>query len=370
LGLRNLQGLASSVSTNLGGKRINRKIVVIESDDWGSIRMPSLEVCENLIKAGIPLQKSVYCSYDGLESNSDIEELSTILKRIKTRFKKDVRFTLNFVTANPDFARIKQNNFSSYFSESIIETYRKYKASDSVISMINEGVSEGIFTPQFHGREHVNVPFWMSLLMTDENFRIAFDQEVFGLSNDIFPKLNKSVQATYDTLDVDYQNNSISEGLVNFENIFGFKSKSFISNNYILSETSFGILKKNGVEVIQGMKYQKLPKTLDNQKRKLIKRSFGQIDLKSGLKFSIRNCTFEPTEIGDTVESTMQQISIAFLMRKPAIISTHRINFSSRISAANRDKNLREFEELLSRIILKWPDVQFLTSVEALNIEM
>ena len=366
--MRDLKNLASSISINLGGKRINRKIVVIESDDWGSIRMPSSEVCENLIKAGIPLKKSAYCCFDGLESDSDIKELCTILKRIKTRFNKDVRFTLNFVTANPDFARIKQNNFSTYFSESIIDTYRKYKASDSVISMINEGVSEGIFIPQFHGREHVNVPFWMSLLMIDENFRIAFDQEVFGLSNDIFPKLEKSVQATYDTLDLEYQNNSLSEGLVNFKNIFGFQSKSFISNNYILSDSSFDILKKNGVEVIQGMKYQKLPITADNRKRKLIKRSFGEIDFNSGLKFSIRNCTFEPTEIGDTVESTMKQIKIAFLMKKPAVISTHRINFSSRISVENRDKNLKEFEELLSRIILTWPDVQFMTSVEALSI--
>ncbi|MFM7683900.1 MAG: hypothetical protein ACKO7P_14335 [Bacteroidota bacterium] len=366
--MRDLKNFASSISVNLGGKRINRKIVVIESDDWGSIRMPSSEVCENLIKAGIPLKKSAYCCFDGLESNSDIEELYTILKRIKTRFNKEVRFTLNFVTANPDFARIKQNNFSTYFSESIIDTYRKYKASDSVISMINEGVSEGIFIPQFHGREHVNVPFWMSLLVKDENFRIAFDQEVFGLSNDIFPKLEKSVQATYDTLDLEYQNNSLSEGLVNFENIFGFKSKSFISNNYILSDSSFDILKKNGVEVIQGMKYQKLPIKADNRKRKLIKRSFGEIDFNSGLKFSIRNCTFEPTEIGDTVESTMKQIKIAFLMKKPAVLSTHRINFTSRISVENRDKNLKEFEELLSRIILTWPDVQFLNSVEALSI--
>lgn len=33
--------------SNLPGWRTNRKIVVIESDDWGSIRMPSLTILEN-----------------------------------------------------------------------------------------------------------------------------------------------------------------------------------------------------------------------------------------------------------------------------------------------------------------------------------
>jgi hypothetical protein len=34
---------------NLPGWCTNRKIVVIESDDWGSIRMPSLTIFENLL---------------------------------------------------------------------------------------------------------------------------------------------------------------------------------------------------------------------------------------------------------------------------------------------------------------------------------
>ena len=37
---------------NVPGWRTNRHIVVIESDDWGSIRMPSKEVYDKLLKEG------------------------------------------------------------------------------------------------------------------------------------------------------------------------------------------------------------------------------------------------------------------------------------------------------------------------------
>lgn len=40
---------------NLSGWKTNRKIIVIESDDWGSIRMPSKEVYELFLSKGFPI---------------------------------------------------------------------------------------------------------------------------------------------------------------------------------------------------------------------------------------------------------------------------------------------------------------------------
>ena len=51
---------------NLPGWRTNRKIVVIESDDWGSIQMPSKLAYSNLLKKGIGVDKSYL--YDTLDS--------------------------------------------------------------------------------------------------------------------------------------------------------------------------------------------------------------------------------------------------------------------------------------------------------------
>ncbi len=51
---------------NLLGWRTSRKIVVIESDDWGSIRMPSHDVYTKCLKEGYPVDKNAYERYDSL----------------------------------------------------------------------------------------------------------------------------------------------------------------------------------------------------------------------------------------------------------------------------------------------------------------
>lgn len=45
---------------NIPGWRTKRHIVVIESDDWGSVRMPSLEVYNQFLKEGIRVDKDIY----------------------------------------------------------------------------------------------------------------------------------------------------------------------------------------------------------------------------------------------------------------------------------------------------------------------
>ena len=51
-------------------------------------------------------------------------------------------------------------------------------------------------------------------------------------------------------------------------------------------------------------------------------------------------------------------------MGKPATISVHRLNFIGAIHKENRDKSLTLMESLLTKIMEKWPDVEFMTSVE------
>ena len=75
----NLKQIISRNLINISGFRTKRKIVVFESDDWGSIRMPSKEVFKTLSNNGIQVEKSPYCKFDGLESNLDLESLFDLL---------------------------------------------------------------------------------------------------------------------------------------------------------------------------------------------------------------------------------------------------------------------------------------------------
>ena len=84
----------------------------------------------------------------------------------------------------------------------------------------------------------------------------------------------------------------------------------------------------------------------------------------------VRNCVFEPTHKSgiDWVGYTLKQIEAAFRMNKPAIISSHRVNFCGHIDSENRKKGLNSLKELLKKIVNRYPDVEFLTSTQLASL--
>ena len=68
--------------SNLFGWRTNRKLIVIESDDWGSVYMSDKRALEEMKAKGIPLH-SHYLKNDTLESNEDMEMLMDVLRKHK-----------------------------------------------------------------------------------------------------------------------------------------------------------------------------------------------------------------------------------------------------------------------------------------------
>ena len=80
----------------------------------------------------------------------------------------------------------------------------------------------------------------------------------------------------------------------------------------------------------------------------------------------VRNVVFEPTEDRgiDWIGYTLKQIEIAFRLKRPAIISSHRVNFCGHIDPANREKGLNALKNLLQEIVKKWPDVEFMAADE------
>jgi hypothetical protein len=362
----NFKSLISSFHTNLKGKNISQKIVVIESDDWGSIRMPNKNVFNKLLNSGIPVDKSAYCKFDTLESEEDVSFLLEVLSCVKNREGQNPILTANFVVANPDFHKIKANNFQYYYNEPISETYKRLPGYEKVLDLIQQGLNQGLIKPQFHGREHVNVPLWLELLQNNKDFKLAFKLGMWGLSKDVFPLMRKSIQATYDSEDINYCNTSIKDGLVLFRELFGFHSKSFIANNYIWPSEIEQVLFEGGIRHFQGMKYQLLPLNMDGKRDKR-RTYFGQKN-KLGMTYGVRNCSFEPIELGDDPSKTLNQINMAFIFKKPAIISTHRINFSGGMCKNTRDKNLKEFKILLDHIVKRWPDVTFISSDQLFDL--
>jgi hypothetical protein len=68
------------------------------------------------------------------------------------------------------------------------------------------------------------------------------------------------------------------------------------------------------------------------------------------------------------VYDCLKEIEIAFKWHKPVTISSHRTNYIGWLNSDNRANGLQKLDELLSQIIKRWPDVEFMTSVELGNL--
>jgi hypothetical protein len=357
----------SSNLINYSGYSTNRRIIVIESDDWGSIRMPSKEVYERMLKKGIRVDLCPYNRYDSLASEEDLEALFNVLVKFNDKNGNHPIITANTVMANPDFNKIRGSKFKKYYFERFTETLSKYPKHQNSFELWSEGINEGLFHPQFHGREHVNINLWLRLLQNKhEVFEKAFDNCLWGLGPSVVKmKVKINIQATFDAIDssdIGQHKTQIIEGLNLFKDLFGFESKSFIANNFIWDSGLNESLNDNGVIYLQGMKYQLYPildKNRRDRKRHYIgdRNNFKQVYL-------VRNCSFEPTQYRnmDNVNHCLSEISNAFFWNKPAIISMHRLNFVGFINENNRTKNLKLLNSLISQILYKWPEVEFMTS--------
>ena len=366
MNLKSLKSWAGRHWHNISGWSTNRKIVVFESDDWGSIRMPSKGVYEDLLKKGIRVDKCPFSKYDSLASEEDLTALFEVLVSYKGGNGKSPVFTANAVVANPDFEKIRKSGFSEYHYELFSETLKRYPKHFSSFKLWQQGLNAGVFQPQLHGREHLNVSRWLKYLQQgSEETKLAFKNEMFGISTTISSENRESYMAALDyenDAECEFQKNSLIEAQNIFRNLFGYNSESFIATNYTWNSRHEEVLNSLGVKYFQGGRNQILP-IGDNATKKYIKHFLGQKN-NFDQYYLVRNGYFEPTTNPekDTVSECLKQIHTAFLWKKPAIIGTHRLNYIGFIEENNRDASLRKLDELLKKITRKWPNVEFMTS--------
>lgn len=352
---------------NIPGWHTRRHLVVIESDDWGSIRTPSKEVFQKMLDMGIRVDRDPYCRFDGLEQPADLERLYDVLSSVKDKHGNSPVITANGVVANPVFEKIEASGFREYHYEPFTETYQRNPATANTMELWRQGMDARLIHPQFHGREHLNVKKWLKVLQEGESVTMdAFRMRTFGLTSAVDPSIKQYYMGAFNSgldEDIAYYNDILTEGLNMFEQIWGYRSESFIATTYQWSPKIEPGLVKNGVKYIQGTVCQKIPLD-DDLTVKYVKRSFQGTRTRAGLIRLMRNCLFEPStrKKEDYVDDCLNRISLAFRWGKAANICSHRINFIGSINPANTDRTLPLLRRLLQEIVRRWPDVEFVTS--------
>lgn len=355
---------------NIPGKRIKRRLIVFESDDWGSIRIPNKAVYQQLVNERLLDEKDPFSQYDALENSKDLTDLFSVLSDHKDSKGNSPILTANMVMANPDFQKIKEAGFESYHFEHFAKTYERYSSSDATFSVMQQGIADKLFFPQFHAREHLNVPLWMRLLKSNhEGFRKAFELECFAISYKSNQNRRTNLMATYDyhtAEDLAFIKESIKEGMRLFEATFNYSSKTTIAPCYVWDTEIEKTFQELGTNVFQGSRFQNSPMPNEAAFKKTFHYN-GQH--KNGANYLLRNGLFEPSTNVTTnwVGKCLESIETAFTWNKPAVIGTHRINFIGSLNSTNREVGLTLMNELLTKIIQKWPEVEFITSEELAN---
>jgi hypothetical protein len=356
-----LKSFAAASDINRKGKTVKEKLIIIESDDWGAIRTPSKETLNYFEQKGFDIANSIYKN-DALASQDDLEKLFEVLQSYKGSDGKPAVITANSIMANPDFDKIKAHDFQEYFWESFTTTLKRYPKHQNNFQLWKQGTDDGIFHPQFHGREHLNIKRWMKALQSkDEAILTSFDQQTTYSG-----KGDYSFMEAYDwdsPQDVNEHKTIIADGLKIFEGHFGFKPKSFIAPCYNWDTKLETFLAEQGIEWIQGLRSQLQPTGKFNEYQS-IRHSFAQQE--NGLRYNIRNCFFEPSMLPqkDWVNGCLAQIQAAFLFSRPAVICSHRINFVGFINPKNGERGLNDLNQLLKAIVKKWPEAKFITTEE------
>lgn len=348
--------------------RTSRHIVVFESDDWGSIRMSSKTAWDKLLARGYSVDKRPYERFDILESPDDLMALFDVLRKYKDSRGHHPIITANMLMTNPDFDKIRENGFQHYEYELVENTYNRYYGNNKVLDLMREGLKEGLFMPQSHGREHFNIVRWMKGLQAgDEDLLMAFRYGMCGIAPKDHPEEgNQMMNALYsESNDEQRVIDSIArEGMHLFKELWGFSSKTFVAPCYLWDDRIEKLLADEGVRLIQTARYTK--STGHSPQRFFYsgqRNSYGQA-------YSIRNCHFEPATYdgGESVKTLLSQIDKVFDFHRIAVISTHRINYVGGINEENRSHNLLVLDEFLKKLLHKYPDVEFKSSDSLIDL--
>lgn len=353
---------------NIPGWSTKRKLVVFSVDDFGNVRLDSKQARLNMDKAGMKILKR-FDAYDALETREDLELLYDSLKSVKDKNGRHAVFTPYTVPCNINFEEIARKDFKQYEYELLPETFKKlaskYPAAyNGTWELWQQGIKEGLMAPQFHGREHLNLKIFEEKLSQKDKELLT------ALENRSYTSISKSEYSTIgyteafafsDLKDVEMFPEIISTGLKEFENVFKYPATVFTPPAHQFPKSLEVNLSEFGFKAID--KSFMFNRHLGSGK---YRKEFNFLKFNKNLNLStlVRNVVFEPIdERGfDWVNFSLKQIEAAFRWNKPANISSHRLNFSGFISPANRQKSISDLKELLKKIVVQWPEVEFISA--------
>ena len=325
-----------------------RPVVVIQSDDWGRVGVPSLPVF-NQIRQAVPGVGDSRWDFYGLETTADLEALGNELEAIRDTDDAPACITGNFIMANADLRLMAENGFARGIYKPISEGFPP-PWTDSLVTAYRALVDRKVFYPGLHGFTHFNASVLEGALADPgdlgERARLLARLDTPYLRS-VTPEYNfalLSMPAGSEVfLPAERQKQWLESGIQIFEEVFGFRPVTFCAPGYRSNDVTRRLLEENGVAGIQLP--SKAPPVRDG-----------------GLVVLGRNVAFEPalwkSDRAALIEQALADGEAAVARGTPIIICSHSINYMTRF--LDRAEEARsDLALFLGRLKDRFPDLRF-----------
>ncbi len=326
-------------------------VLVFETDDWGLERRASSKRLKTYGEAGERADEET-------ETAEDLLRLFDVLERHRDETGRPAGFTANFIVANPDHDAIARDRYDTYH-EILID------AREDLRSAYQEGAERAVFCAGLHGRSHFSVEGWLTDLRRDVPGarQLSSERRHGGLS------LLKGQGQRYHTEYVSWRTGvepeeealvtELKASLDVLEQLFGRRPLSTIAPHYVFSNRTEKAWWKAGLRFIQGGNYQVVRGDNAPYGESWVSHAMGERS-PAGLRYLRRFVRFEPRpeRSHQGVAAALPRIRHCFEQKLPAVVDTHRINYTGMY----REGGLRALDEFLGTLTPLRP--RFLTTAE------
>jgi hypothetical protein len=333
-------------------RRLARPVVIFQSDDWGLTGIPSPAGIERLKPLGFGT--SPWDRY-GLETQEDLEALAKVLSKHRDLDGNPACFTANFILANADLRRMKEESFAAFRT---VPIHQGFPApwQDSLVDTYRDLVNKGLFYPGMHGYTHFGVEGFLAACRDPgEKGRLAraLVEQDLAFSGSLTPEYHFALVQLHHGqevfLDRDHQAPWVAEGIRLYKETFGRDPVSTCAPGYRCNDDTVDLWREQGLRVVQ---------------------TSGGRELKpwNGLLDISRNTNFEPLLHGpEAIELALAEAERAVKQGMPIVICSHSINYITRHNH-HGEAGRAMLDQFLSRLLERFPNLAFLDDARLADI--
>jgi peptidoglycan/xylan/chitin deacetylase (PgdA/CDA1 family) len=358
---------------NVGGWRPTDRYVVLAFDDYGNMRLRDGAAADALTGLGqAPRNHFDVC--DHLETRADLEAMRDVLGSVTDVTGRSAVLSAYFTPANLDFDALKSWDASSDPNpplEPLNQTFERATAHDRAAyagawDLWQELFAQEMAAPYYHGRQHFNTRAFVEKWRDND---AALHAACAHGSLARLASRDSAGRKIYAALDIGSASElpdiaaEILDGADRFEAVFGHRARVFNPPAGRAHPHLHGTLSEAGLWYLEAP-YQEAYHLGDGKRRTFISRT-GDFASASTRKI-VRNVVFEPGPNGieASIKAARASVNAAFRMSKPAIISSHRVNFGTYIDPEYGKANLEALRKLLQLIRADHPTIRFISTYE------